>query len=422
MIWTIPKCYDSHVHLMATGMMQSGLSLFHLKNPEEIKNLKIEKHHFRGEWLVGFGWDQENWTDKNFPTSLELDRVFSDFPVAFVRKDGHAVWLNSIAIKIVGLPTFPTGVFLDLEKSKVDQAIPPYSDEQIHEFLKSGIRYFNSNGFTHIRDMTTTFNEWSVLSEMDRSNKLTLYVESNFMCDKFADFERTLNEIQDAKKTETKHLRCLGIKVFYDGALGSEGALLSEPYIPSGLSGESLWKICDLQELVKRSWQLGVEVSVHVIGDQAAHEVVKSIVEIKNEFKLVGRLNLEHCEILRPETILLLKELDVCCYMQPCHWLSDKQWLSDKIPKLLPWVFPWAQIQKAGIQIFWGSDSPVEPASVWANYQALEQSVHSGVPRLQGDFLEPHTHTLKSWGDNCLSIFENGKPVSVVFDGIELMK
>ena len=102
MLWKIPRCYDSHLHLMGSGMLQRGLRLFDLQKPEDVRHLQIEKHHFRGQWLVGFGWDQSKWPGQKWPTKEILDQAFPDFPVAFSRADGHATWLNSKALEIAG--------------------------------------------------------------------------------------------------------------------------------------------------------------------------------------------------------------------------------------------------------------------------------------------------------------------------------
>src|SRR5438552_3156350 len=115
MLWEIPRCYDSHTHLLATGMMQKGLSLFHLKSADEVAQLKIELHHFRGDWLVGFGWDQNKWPDRKLPTRQILDQIFPDFPVAFSRADGHATWLNSKALELAGY----------LNKTEAEKPTPP---------------------------------------------------------------------------------------------------------------------------------------------------------------------------------------------------------------------------------------------------------------------------------------------------------
>src|SRR6187401_722483 len=88
------NCFDSHVHWLATGEHAQRLNLKSLESAENVSSLKIESHHFRGEWLIGWGWDQNNWSPAEFPTHDQLDLRFPDHPVAFFRADGHALWVN----------------------------------------------------------------------------------------------------------------------------------------------------------------------------------------------------------------------------------------------------------------------------------------------------------------------------------------
>src|SRR5690606_17432401 len=107
----LPRCYDSHIHFMATGSVRAGLRLFDLKSPESLADLKVEPWHFRGEWLVGFGWDESKWTDPKLPTRDSLDQLFPHHPVALSRVDGHAVWLNSKALEKIGCSESLSEVF-----------------------------------------------------------------------------------------------------------------------------------------------------------------------------------------------------------------------------------------------------------------------------------------------------------------------
>jgi predicted amidohydrolase YtcJ len=434
MIWKIPRCYDSHLHLLGTGMIEAGLKLFDLPSAEAVKNLKLQPSHFRGEWLVGFGWDQNRWSEKEFPTKKILDQAFPDFPVAFTRADGHAVWLNSKALEKIGsLPAdiaggvivrdsqgFPTGIFIDLAKIYVDQFIPPPTEEQNRYFLDVALRYFHQRGFTHIRDMSGNESLWHLLQEREEQKTLFLYVEENFTCENISDYERALKEALIARKAESTHVRVDGIKFYFDGALGSQGAFLSQPYGGTDQRGLTLWPLNDVREVFLRTWKAGLAVSVHTIGDEAAHQILTVAVQVWRE-GIHGRLNIEHGEILRPETIALIQETKALVHMQPCHWLSDRRWLKEKLGPLHRYAFPWAKLQAEGISYQWGSDSPIEEASVLNNWRALSESPVEGIPALRGELLLAHSHRDMQWGHDCLSTFENGKVKEVVFDGKKIL-
>lgn len=440
MTWKIPRCYDSHIHLLATGMMQKGLRLFDLSKPEDISKLEIRPEHFRGEWLVGFGWDQSKWPGSKYPTNKDLDKVFPDFPVAFSRADGHAVWLNSKALEIAGYLNktesekstpvggvihrnekgLPTGIFAELAKIQVDLLIPQYSKEQNKEFLLEAISYFNSKGFSHVRDMSGFLDQWNLLREIDLEGKLSLYVEENFTCENLLDFKRALREAKQARETETKHLKARGIKFYFDGSLGSQGAFISQFYPGTNHKGLTLWDLDDVKEVIEKTWQEGFEVCVHTIGDEAAHLILQTAEKVISKCRIKGVLNLEHSEIVRPETIQLMRSLDIVCHMQPCHWLTDRRWLKKKLGPLYAFAFPWKGLQDNGITMQWGSDSPIEEASVENNWLALRESSKEGIPALENNLLGFHSHRESHWGSHCESIFEDGKLVGFVFDGQNL--
>jgi|SRR6185312_1278618 len=441
MIWKIPRCYDSHLHLLGTGMIEAGLKLFHLSSAEDVKNLKTQPSYFRGEWLVGFGWDQNLWSGAQFPTKEILDRVFPDFPVAFTRVDGHAVWMNSRALEKIGYLNktakvkpdieggiilrdeqgFPTGVFIDLAKIYVDQWTPRPSMDQNRQFLDVALRYFHQRGYTHIRDMSGNESLWNLLQEREARGDLPLYIEENFTCENIVDFERALNQALAAKKTESKHLRVYGIKFYFDGALGSQGAFLSEPYAGTDQQGLILWPLKDVREVLLKTWSTGLAVSVHTIGDEAAHQVLSVAAEVWREGRVRGQLNVEHGEMLRPETIALLKETKALVHMQPCHWLSDRRWLKEKLGSLHRHAFAWARLQAEGVAYQWGSDSPIEEASVYNNWKALTESAADDIAPIHGDLLAAHSHRDLSWGADCQTTFENGQVKELIFDGKKLI-
>lgn len=441
MKWEISRCYDSHTHLLGSGMMQRGLRLFDLQNPEQMGSLKIERHHFRGDWLVGFGWDHTKWSPAQFPTAEQLDQFFPDFPVALSRTDGHALWVNTKALQLSGYHQktelqksppaggviirdqngFPSGVFVEMAKIEIEQLIPSYTRTQKLDFLREAIRYFNHRGFSHLRDMSGTWGQWELLRELDQKGELSLYIEQNFTCENLEDFERALSEAKRAREESNPHLRVGGIKFYFDGALGSQGAFLSQFYPGTSSKGVTLWPLEDVEKVVEKSWREGFGVCVHTIGDEAAHQIAQTILKVQNEKNISGLVNIEHGEILRPETIEMLSRLQTVCHIQPCHWLSDRRWLKEKLPELYQFAFPWQALQKKGVTIQWGSDSPIEEASVPNNWKALTESPSEGIPAFQGDLLLPHRHRDEAWGPHCKTTFKDGQVAELIFDGQKLI-
>jgi hypothetical protein len=116
-----------------------------------------------------------------------------------------------------------------------------------------------------------------------------------------------------------------------------------------------------------------------------------------------------------------MKEFETICHIQPCHWLTDRRWLKDRLGSLYQFAFPWRALQDNQVQIQWGSDSPIEEASVSNNWQALIESPKEGIPALQGSLLQYHSHRDLPWGAECDSLFEDGKLKELIFDGRKLV-
>jgi predicted amidohydrolase YtcJ len=173
--------------------------------------------------------------------------------------------------------------------------------------------------------------------------------------------------------------------------------------------------------VLTQAWKNNLQVAAHVIGDEAAHFTVSTAHKVKLQ-GVNGVLHLEHAEILRPETLELMKSLQVVCHLQPCQWLSDQKWLKEKIgAELYGFSFPWRRLQEANITFDFGSDTPIEPPSVTRTLQGLDESAASGIPKLLGMGQSYLSHKDLSWAPNTFTIYENGHATQVVFRGDHLL-
>ncbi len=436
MFFLIPRCWDSHAHLMYTGMEKYALNLGSISDPSNLKYLKVETHHFRGKWLVGFGWDQFFFKKQTMPTRQELDLAFPDFPVFFTRKDGHAAWVNTRAFEVVGdlPPTIeggdvyreasgePTGILLDRAMTLFEEKIPPYSLSSEKIFIEEGLKIFNRAGFTHLRDMGGTESQWCILEELDAQKKLNLYVEQNFFFNSMKEFDHAIQAAERCRassRAQDSHLRFAGLKFFLDGALGSEGAWLSQEYPGSGTKGLSLWSSEQLEEILRRAWKKGFALAVHALGD-AAIEQIAQVASKLYLMGIVGELNIEHAEVARLESIEKLAYLKARVHMQPCHFLGDRLFLKPKLDSLYSYAFPWRALENSGIKISWGSDAPIEKPSVKNNLLALKEAQLEGIQNIQSKPEAGHSHPDLSWGCDCYTRFDFEKsedPIEVIFDG-----
>lgn len=462
MIEKIKNCYDSHTHFWATGQVAEGLQLNHLKSVEDIKNLKITENHYRGNWIFGFGWNQNNWPKNKFPDKKILDEVFGTTPVFFSRVDGHASWVNSQALIEFQNKGYdfssdpkggvierdskgqPTGMLFDQAHINALIQLPEFSVKQNQSFLETAQKIFNQAGFTHVRDMSMNLSIWQLLKKMEVEKKLTINIESFVSTENLNDLARVLNEIEVIKKEESPQLQVKGVKIYIDGSLGSKTAYLSQYYINQNdlsnkdevkTKGLLIWTFDEIKQLLKQVWSKGLQVSIHTIGDEAVHIAVQAAREVSAE-GVLGRLHLEHVQVLRPETILMMKPLHIICHMQPCHWLSDKSWLKQTISEdCVKNLFQWELLRKNKIPFYFGSDSPIEPPSLSNTQRALSESVEWGVPKLDDDWKKYCSHpgyssgnSIKKYSPNdlksnndCYTEIEDGDVNQVYFNKIPLL-
>lgn len=434
----LENAYDSHTHWLATGDFFSRLKLYDLKKSEDILNLNVLPEHKRGDWILGVGWDQNHWPGGQFPTREVLDKAFPENPVAFRRIDGHALWVNTEALKradlfhrnpvspdggkvLVGEDDYPTGVLIDLALNKVENLIPEPTPFEVQKDLIKACEIFNQVGFTHIRDLTCSEMQWDEACRLYDRGQLTLAVEQFFNVDGQEDFHQVLNFAKKAQRHHPRLLRPTGIKAYYDGALGSEGAFLSEPYLGKKDRGLVLLERIALKEMMLMTWEEDLEFAVHTIGDEAG-DVVASVAFELWEMGHRGVLNLEHAQLLRPETVKKLKDQTVKIHMQPSHWLSDKAWLSEKLsPRVFSFLFPWAELEKNDVLLYFGSDSPIESPSLFRTLEAINSAESGGIKSPERLPLEFHSHPDRSWAPETYTEIENNKIISVFFQGKALI-
>lgn len=424
----IQSCYDSHVHWLMTGEKKSFMNLEEIDSLLNPSGISIHPNQFKGDWLMGFGWHDNHFGNQK-PSMRYLDLISTTYPICFIKKDAHSCLLNSKAMDLF-LQRFgenseqltflerdekgmPTGVLKEATFYMLFSMLPENSDLKIKEYLLKGQQYFLENGFSHIRDMTCSQKQWCLLEELESQDLIKIHADILFNIENISDLKEKLIFLAEKRKQLFKHLHIQGIKFFLDGSLGSETAYISEPYLHTNSTGFKLWNDSDLKEALKLIWTAGLQVSIHTLGDESVKSVIEVARELQKE-KVTGVLHLEHVELLSVETIQLMKGLHIRCHMQPCHWLSDQKWIDKKLsPKIKKNLFRWEALRKSKIALFFGSDSPIEEASVFLNLEALEDSAAKGIEKLEDDYLKYFSHPSKK---NALSLFKNGKAVQVTID------
>jgi predicted amidohydrolase YtcJ len=436
----IANAYDSHCHFAATGEMKHLLIVSGLSGEDELMHTKWEHLPYRGDWLIGFGWDENHWQNKSLPHRSTLDEAFPEKFVSLSRADGHAAWVSTSVLQQLGwlnsegglagpLPKtpggkivcdekgVPTGVVIDAAKTLVDEILPKVSSHQMNGFLLSAMAEFHKNGITHIRDMSCSELQWNETLKLEGSGLLKLAVEQTFSAETPELFDKAYDLAKRALKVKVRNVRPIAMKVYYDGALGSEGALISENYASGSGAGLKLLSKDQLQSFMRLAWEIDLAIAVHTIGDLAVKEVVEAATELWDQGHR-GSLHLEHAQLIAPETIAQMKGRPITCFMQPCHYLSDKAFLNSKLSdRLMSFLFPYAQLEAHEIKFHFGSDTPIEQPDLNLNYLAMNELDQKGLLRPQSEFELLQSHPDRSWIQNCQSKFIDGKAVSVSFDG-----
>ena len=383
----LPGMIDAHVHVMGIGFGALTLDLSGTTSLEEaLGMIKAFAEENPGRpWIIGRGWNQEKWGLGRFPTAAELDAVVADRPVWLERVDGHASWGNTLAIQTTGVTAKtadpaggkiirdakgnPAGVFVDRAAALVDKDVPaPRPEDRDLAFAKAQ-EVLLGLGVTAVADMGTSLADWNTFRRAGDAGRLTIRVMA------YADNVQTLQTVAGPEPTVWLYddkLRMGGIKLYLDGALGSRGASLKEPYHDDpGAKGLPLLTPSQLRNLMSLAAMDNFQTAVHAIGDAANAEVLAAIEELSTSYKGDRRWRIEHAQIIDPADLARMGQHGVIASMQPLHQTSDRLMAEARLgPDRLAGAYPWRSVLKVGGRLAFGSDAPVEPADPWAGMAA----------------------------------------------------
>ncbi len=383
----VPGMIDAHVHVMDIGFAALTLDLSQTTSLEDaLAKIKAFAEANPGRpWIIGRGWNQEKWGLGRFPTAAELDAVVSDRPVWLERADNHANWANSLAIQTAGITAKtpdpaggkiirdakgnPAGVFVDKAVPLVGAVVPAPRPEDRDLAFAAAQEVLLAKGVTAVADMGTKPADWTTFRRAGDEGRLQIRIMS------YADSIETLELMAGPQPTAWLYddkLRMGGIKLFLDGALGSRGASLKEPYADDhGTRGLPLLSPTQLRNLMSRAAMDDFQTAVHAIGDAANAEVLGAIEELSESYKGDRRWRIEHTQIVDPVDLSRLGQHGVIASMQPLHQTSDRLMAEVRLgPDRLDGAYPWRSVLKVGGRLAFGSDAPVEPADPWAGMAA----------------------------------------------------
>ncbi len=395
----LPGLTDSHIHLR-----QYGLSLSKINCEGDLKHVCIEKvrqHTLRvkpGEWILGHGWDHNNWGGV-LPTANDLDRVAPQNPVYLTGKSLHLSWVNSLSLKRAGISSStinpvggviqtdssgsPTGILFDNAILLIESAIPIPSLSESKRNIKRGIVSLHRLGITAIHDFDD-FLTYQAFVALHEEQALNLHVYKNIPV-------RFINEMMGVMwKTGNGDawLRMGCLKLFADGALGSQTASMLEPY--EGSQDKFGLTVTDENALVdygKAAVSKGIALAIHAIGDRANHAAISAFSKIRSieNGHYLAPLNhrIEHVQLINDKDLQQLKSINITASMQPIHAISDADMAEKYWGDRSKNAYAWKSILQSGTDLIFGSDAPVEsPNPFWGIHAAVSRST-KGSPHHQ---------------------------------------
>lgn len=397
----VPGLIDAHGHVSGQGSLLATANLVGTRSKAEIieRLQAFEETLTAGTWLIGRGWDQNDWPQKDFPTAADLDAAFPQRPVWLSRIDGHAAWGNSATLRAVKQDLSgtwqpvggkilrdaqgkPTGVFIDLAETVVEKVRPPMGEAQAEQLLLAGMQDAVRHGLTGVHDAGISLAELQRYERLANAGKLPLRISAMAAGDGEA-FARLCKSglVQHA----SGRLRMRSIKLMADGALGSRGAAMTAGYSDDqDNQGLMVTSPDELRRIAGQAKQCGVQVATHAIGDRANHEVLAAYRAVLGADAAAGehRWRIEHAQILSPKDLPELVKLGVIASMQPTHATSDMPWAEDRVgPQRIVGAYAWRQLRDSGARLALGSDFPVESVDPRLGlYSAVSRADEDGLP------------------------------------------
>ncbi|MCX6140082.1 MAG: amidohydrolase [Candidatus Kapabacteria bacterium] len=373
----LPGFVDNHAHIVGLGERLLVVSLHHAISEDDcVEKLRMAGPQPNG-WIRAMGWNQEQWPNAQWPSIARLDAAFPTTPVSASRVDGHAMWVNSAALKAAGIDAHGhSGLLIDDDMAPVFAAIPPRTNDDLRSMILAATSLCASMGITEIHDMDVAEPWLDPFRELAEQGALPVRVQS---------FVRAHSDewrIAGQLPAIGEFVRLAGVKYYADGALGSRGALLRAPYHDDvSTSGLELLSVEEMfrkaNEAIEAGWPC---IAIHAIGDAAVRNVLDAYELIRstpNGADVI--LRIEHAQHVHPDDVQRMARLGVIACVQPSHCMSDAAMAERRLgPERLSWAYRWRSLLDAGVHLGAGSDFPIESPDVLAGIAAFIKRTPTG--------------------------------------------
>ena len=382
----LPGFIDAHGHVTALGFAALQLDLTGTHSLAEVQQQlrAYAAAHPDYKWLIGFGWNQEHWPKKAFPTATDLDAVVSDRPVVLERVDGHAVVANSAAMNAARVTagtksppggTIENGLFVDAARKLIDDAEPEPTTTQMDASFQKAQEILLGFGVTGVGSMSTSLEDWSAFRRAGDAGKLQVRLMA-YLLDDPTHMKPGVDPLKVVPRPTDwlygDRLRVVGAKFFDDGALGSRGAWLKRPYADKpDTVGNQLHSDAELRSLEDTAASAGFQIATHAIGDAANAQVIGTYEWLNGKYGTDRRWRIEHAQIVDCADLPRIGVAHIIASMQPTHQTSDRLMAEKRLdPARLKCAYAWQSMLKTGARLAFGTDFPVESSNPFPGLSA----------------------------------------------------
>jgi predicted amidohydrolase YtcJ len=372
--YIFPGLIDAHAHFLQYGLSLNTANLVGTKSWDEvIEKVKTFAAENKEGWIQGNGWDQNDWADNNFPNNEKLNELFPNRPVVLSRVDGHAAIANNKALEMAGIKAGDileggevevvngklTGILIDNATNIVYSKIPASTIAQLKDALLDAQKNCFAAGLTTIDDCGLDFKEALLIDSLQKNNELKMRL---FVM--LSDSKRNYDFLFSNGKIKTDRLNVRAFKVYADGALGSRGACLLQPYSDkSGWNGFLLSSKEHFDSVANIIYAHGFQMCTHAIGDSGNRVILHTYAKyLKGKNDL--RWRIEHSQVINKNDFHLFGDNNIIPSVQPTHATSDMYWAGDRLGKeRIKGAYAFNDLLKQNGWIPLGTDFPVEDIS-----------------------------------------------------------
>jgi hypothetical protein len=378
----LPGLIDAHAHLYNLGLKLSRVDLDGTVSYKDvISRVQEFKNKFpEAEYIIGRGWDQNDWTIKEFPTKDTLDLLFPDTPVALTRIDGHAMIVNQKALDKANIdastPVFGgeivqnngklTGILIDNPMSKIRVTFPELDKAAQTTALKSAEDIAISLGLTSLVDAGLNSDVIHLIDDLQNVGELKMRIYAMIRND-----EENISEFLESGILKTDRLNVRSVKVYADGALGSRGAVLKEPYLDKeDHFGSLIIDLNDFKTLAVRLYNSEFQMNTHAIGDSANYVVLKTYDSLLQNDEN-RRWRVEHAQVMSDKDFKYFDGQNIIPSVQPTHATSDMYWAEDRLgEQRTRFAYAYKTLLNNAGKVALGTDFPIENVNPFLTFYA----------------------------------------------------